>query len=89
MLQESCQENTHHRLRTARFGGPLVVANHGEMPPAESQLTVNVPRSQRLHHLSDLNPEAIAGVHDRSGRETDATEELSRRMQQLFVRAIA
>ena len=89
MLPESCQENAHHRLRPARCGGPLVVANHGKLPHAESQLTVNVWRSQRLHHLSYLNPDTVAGVHDRPGRETDTLEELPGRIQQLFVRAIA
>lgn len=78
------------RPRLRRSGsGPLVVTDHSGLPSAESQLTVNVRRSQRLYHLPDLHPHTVAGMHDRSGRETDAIEELPRRMQQLVARAIA
>src|SRR5262249_4117924 len=88
-LPESCQENAPHRLGPARCGGPLVVADYGELAHAESQLTINVRHSHRLDHLSYLNPDTVAGVHDSPGRETDAIEELPGCMQQLFARAIA
>ena len=69
--------------------GSLVVTDHGGLTHAEGELSVNVRRSQRLHHLSDLNPDTVAGMHDRPGREPDAIEELPGRIQQLFARAIA
>lgn len=66
-----------------------MVTDHGGLAHAEGELSVNVRRSQRLYHLSDLKPDAVAGVHYHPGREMDAIKELAGRVQQLFARAIA